>query len=932
MKNLRQRIRRAVAPIAAAFGVSSLAMATPVQAQNTSNASESTASWQANDDDFLFLQLTIKNYKLTYDVRGYQTDRGVCLDLADVIQALDIPIRLDKKSRRATGWLFAEDQKFTLDRDSNKVQNVNNDGDKRAAPVASDIYDTPEGWCVRVDALSQWFGLTLKPDLYNALVRIESEQDLPFMQAIERRNRAARINKKRKAFDLADYPAQDTEYKNWRTPSVDILASVDYQSGQSDSFGQRVEFFASGEALGASYEARLATDESLSPQSLRFKAYRNDPEGGLLGPLQATQVAAGDVQSIAGQLTSQTSVGRGAFVTNQPIGRVSRFSTTTLRGALPNGWDAELYRNGQLLAYQESNGDGRYEFLDVELFYGRNELEVVLYGPQGQIRRERADYPVGQTNIEPGQTYYWAGILQDDRDLIQIENNNPSSPQKWRAGLGVERGLDERTSAALGAQSLYLSGRRRFYAEGSLTRSFGAMRIELAAAHEWGEGAVTQLNAQGRLGSINYGVEAIWTLGDFASEFVAENLDHKLGFRFDTSLRLGRMVVPIQAQASRSNNRDGSKLTEVVATASVSAGRVAFSAQLDHENRTSGSETSARKSTELRLLANTRLKRLRLRGNAVFELSGEERGFESAKITAEKSLTDRSDIAGEVEYLALTKDTRFSVGYARRFEKFSLRSDVSMSTSGHVGANLSLNFSLGPDPVSGGIRFSETKLARSGQASVTVFRDDNGDGIRNADEELLEDVGVEAGFRTTDALTGENGRAILDQLKPFKPVLIGIDEASLGDPYLAPASKGVVIVPRPGVAAQIELPISSSGEVEGVLIGVNGIEQPGVLVELIDRSGMVASSAISEFDGFFLLEKVPYGEYRLRVGQGAARKLGVDPALESIIKVSREKDIVRLGPTKLKGVKPVIASGGGAGPSSGNSITAIKNGGGAQGP
>ncbi len=914
MFNIRHKILSAVAPVAAVLGLCALPANASAQTADGAAAAGAgqSSGWQANDDDFLFLQLVIKHYKLTYDVRGYQTDRGVCLDLADVIQALDLPIRLDKKSRRATGWLFSEDQTFTLDRDANTVQNVNNSagngGGRGAAPVASEIFDTPEGWCVRTEALSRWFGIELKPDLYNAMIRIESDTDLPFMQALERRSRAAKIRKKRNNFDLADYPASDTQYRSWRTPSLDVLANAQYNSGQGSKFGQRIELFASGEALGASYEARLATDNSLKPQSLRFKAYRNDPEGGLLGPLQATQVAAGDVQTEAGQLTGQSSVGRGAYVSNQPIGRNSRFSTTTLRGVMPNGWDAELYRNGQLIAFQESNGDGRYEFLDVELFYGRNELEVVLYGPQGQIRRERVDYPVGQTNIEPGQTYYWAGILQDDRDLIQIDRSSTQGPQKWRWGIGVERGLDERTSAALGAQSFFFAGRRRTYAEGALTRSFGAMRLELAAAHEWGAGGVTQLNAQGRLGTINYGFDALWTFGDFASEFVQEDVEHRFGFSFDTSLRLGKFTLPIQAFASRSKQRDGSSITELMTTTSVTAGRVALSAQLDYENRSAGAATAARETMQMRLLASTRLKGLRLRGNATFDLAGTQKGLNSVTVTAEKGLDERSDIAGEFEYLPRTKDMRFSAGYSHRFDEFAIRGDVSAATNGAIGANISLNFSIGPDPVSGGVRFSETKLARSGQAAVTVYRDENGDGIRQEHEELLPDVGVEAGFRTTDAITGENGRAILDQLKPFKPVLVGIDEGSLGDPYLAPASKGVVIVPRPGVASVIELPISATGEVEGLLLDPNGLEQPGVALELIDRGGAVIASAVSEFDGFFLLERVPYGDYRLRVGQAAAKKLQVEAMLSSNVSVTRDADIVRLGPTKLKPAKPIIAS------------------------
>ena len=903
----------AAAVFAAAFGASA-----PVAAQQevARPTAASTPQWQASDDDFLLLQLVIKSYKLTNDVRGYQTNSGVCLDLADVIQSLDLPIRLDKKSRRATGWLFAEDQAFTLDREANTVQNVNNG----KAPVESDIFDTPEGWCVDTKALSRWFGLDFRPDLYNAVVRLETDRELPFMQAIERRSRAARLQGKRKTFDLAEFPQAEMEYKAWRTPSVDVTLRAGYRSGNSSRNGAtgRAEVYVAGEALAASYFARLATDDQMVPSSLRFRAYRHDPDGGLLGPLRATQVAVGDVETNPGQLTVQTAVGRGAYVSNQPLGRQSRFSTTTLRGVLPAGWDAELYRNGQLIAFQEDDGDGRYEFLDVELFFGRNELEVVLYGPQGQIRRDRTDYPVGSNNIEPGQTHYWAGIVQDDRDLIELDPDPLSGPKRWRWGVGVERGLDERTSAALGIQSTSFNGSRRTYAEGSLSRTFGAMQLEMAAAHEFGEGFVAQTNALGRIGGTNLGASAVWTFGNYQSEFIAPDLDHRLGFQFDTSLKLGRFVLPLQGSASRAYLRSGAKVNEFLLQTSMRAGPIALSAQLQHQKQEGMATPAARDRTRLRLLANTRLKGLRLRGNATFDLAGVERGLDTAQITVEKNLDEVSDLNGEIEYLARDKETRFAVGYSRRFEGFSLRADANWRTDGVIGANVALAFSFGPDPRDGGLRFSQEKLARLGQASVTVFRDENGDGRRNPGEELIEDVGVEAGFRRTDAVTDEQGRALLDGLKPFKAVLVGIDEGSLSDPYLAPTTKGIVVVPRPGVSAQIELGITPSGEVEGVLLGLNGLEQPGVLLELVDRSGRVAATTISEFDGFFLFERVPYGEYSLRIASDAARKLQVERNLTNEIVVKRDADIMRAGALKLRGARPTVASAPTGAPTSGS--------------
>ncbi len=920
----RNRIMGAAAKVAVAlgaFGLSAASLPAPAQAQQTE---PTTAGWQANDDDFLFLQLVVDSYKLNYDVRGYQTDRGVCLDLADVIQSLDLPVRIDKKSRRATGWLFSEDQKFTLDRDSDTVQNVNNG----RAPISSDIYDTPEGWCVKVEALSRWFGIDFKPDLYNAVVRLESDRELPFIQAIERRSRAARLRGKRKEFDLSKFPNAQMEYRPWRTPSLDVVARAGYQSGATvgtrDGASGRVELYAAGEALGASYTARVATDDQLEPQTVRLRAYRNDPDGNLLGPLKATQVAVGDIETIAGRLTGQTAIGRGAFVSNRPLGQASRFSTTTLRGVLPAGWDAELYRNGQLIAFQDDRGDGRYEFLEVDLFFGRNELEVVLYGPQGQIRRETTSIPVGFNQIEPGQTYYWAGVVQNDRDLIDLGNGVENRPQKWRWGVGVERGLDQRTSAMIGVQSLFFAGARRTYAEGSVARSLGRLQVELSGAHEFGAGSVAELNTAGRFGRFNFGTNALVSFGNFSSEFANENLDYRAGFNVDTSLRLGKFGLPIQAEALHSKLKDGSEINEFLLTTSVNAGRVAISAQLDHQQQTASPTSRARQDTRVRVLANTRLKGLRLRGNASFLLNGRNKGLDTVDIRADKALDRDSDLQGQIEYMARQDEFRLSAGYSRRFDKFSLRADAFATSRGGVGANVQLAFSLGPDPVSGGIRVTHNKLARNGQAAVTVFRDDNGDGMRNPGEEYLKDVLVEAGLRTTDAYTGENGRAIVDDLRPFRPVLVGVDESTLGDPFLAPSTKGIVITPRPGVIQQIELPMSPTGEIEGLLLNPSGVEQPGVKLQLLDRRGSVVAETISEFDGFFLLQKVPYGDYTLRIAEDAARKLAVRPELASEklsrgLRVDRDQDIVRLGSIKMRAdettTEPDAATTIAAGPS-----------------
>jgi hypothetical protein len=468
MRHLFHKAVKAATAFAVAIGVITI----PV-------ASANAAGWQPNEDDALLFDVRVGQWRVGDGVRGYQTDTNVCVDLADIIIAFDLPVRLDKKSRRATGWLFEESRTFTLDREASMVQIVN----KNTHLQDADVRDTPEGWCVDTKLLAQWLNVEVKADLSNALLIVKADRKLPFELAEERK---ARVGKFRpiKEFDLSSLPQAKDPYKAFRLPSIDVVASVgmsrDKRTG--NRIDARYEVYASGEIAGASFDARLSSDNRGVPESLRLRAYRTDPGGDLLGPLNATHFALGDVSTNSTPLGVQTTAGRGAYVTNRPLNRPASFDRTTFRGELPDGWDAELYRNDQLIGYVQSRGDGRYEFIDVQLQYGQNRFEVVLYGPQGQIRRDVKMIPVGLDSIPPRETYYWAAVQDAGRDLINLKGVEFNEFLGWRGGFGLERGIDPKTSVAASWFTSMLRGQRQHYLEGSVRRAIGPTLVELASA------------------------------------------------------------------------------------------------------------------------------------------------------------------------------------------------------------------------------------------------------------------------------------------------------------------------------------------------------------------------------------------------------------------------------------------------------------------
>lgn len=857
------------------------------------------ARWTANPDDALLFDVRLGQYRLGEGVRGYQIPGGTCIDLADIIMALDIPLRLDKKLRRATGWAFEERHTLLIDREANMVQTMNIS--VKLGP--NDIYDTPEGWCVATARLAGWLGIGLEADQGNALLIVKSPAKLPVEAQMERRARAARV-RNIAAFDLKSLPHGETPFRGVRIPSADAVISIGGLRDRARGTGQinrSYELYVAGEVGPIAYNARLSSNRKGAPESLRVQAYRADPEARLLGPFKATGVAAGDISGFSTPLVAQSSAGRGAMITNRPVERRDSFDRSDFRGELPHGWDAELYRNGQLLMFAQDRADGRYEFLDVPLLYGQNRFEIVLYGPQGQIRREIRNVPVGLDSIPPRKTYYWAGTYEDGRDLIGLRGSGRIGRSGWRGTFGAERGLNARTSLSMLAHSLVLEdGGRRNYAELGLRRAVGPTLVEFSASQAGSGGSAVRTQVLGEFSNTFFSAETIAARGGFRSDRIQRDVTGLHTISLDHSFRLGSAFLPVHLESRYTTRATGADSLDTAARVSTSIGRMSLTGGLSwrDERRKYGPEPPG--TLEASLLANARIGAVRLRGETRYRLRPDSR-LDSATLIAEWSAGRREDRyrgdwRAEIGYDRPLRRARIGMGYVRRFEKFALTASIEAGSDGSLAGGLNLAFSLGPDPTGrGGVRMTPDRLAVQGQAVARVYRDLNGDGRRQAGEPFEKNVRLAAGRAPVERLTGRDGQVVIDSLEPYQPVLIGIDASSLPDPLVQPATPGIVVVPRPGVAVAIELPLVSAGDVDGTLVHAGGGRFEGVELELVNVEGKVAARTRSDFDGFFLFEGVPYGRYAIRIAQSSASAARVSSSLGGIAIVSGATPSVHLG-------------------------------------
>jgi len=364
----------------------------------------------------------------------------------------------------------------------------------------------------------------------------------------------------------------------------------------------------------------------------------------------------------------------------------------------------------------------------------------------------------------------------------------------------------------------------------------------------------------------------------------------------------GRSMMPVSIGARLTTRVTGTDTLDISSRVSANMGRVSLTGEVRWRDDYVKFGPDPPGVLEAGLLANARIGRVRLRGEARFRVTPETR-FDSATLVGEWSAGGRDTAfderaaawRAEIGYDRGLARGRAGLGYVRRFDRLALTATAEAATDGSVAAGLNLAFSLGPDPRSGGIRMSSEKLASRGSALVRVYRDLNANSRHDAGEPWEKDVGVTAGRIPVDVPTDVRGEALVDGLEPFQPVLIGIDAGSLPDPMVQPSLPGMVVTPRPGVVAMIELPLVGAGDVDGTLVRAGGGSIEGVDLELLDAERRVVARTRSDFDGFFLFDRVAYGQYTVRISQLSADAVKLSPVLATVAEVSAKLPSAHLG-------------------------------------
>lgn len=147
------------------------------------------------------------------------------------------------------------------------------------------------------------------------------------------------------------------------------------------------------------------------------------------------------------------------------------------------------------------------------------------------------------------------------------------------------------------------------------------------------------------------------------------------------------------------------------------------------------------------------------------------------------------------------------------------------------------------------------------------------------------------------------GEVTVGGLSPYHPIAVGIDQSTLDNPALAPLKPAQVVVPRPGVAATIDIAIVGGGSIEGFATTLDGTPYEGLDFELLDDRGAVIATARSDIDGYLVFENIRYGKFAIRLNGGSASALQAASFEPVSVVINRDKPAARISAIKVASLK-----------------------------
>lgn len=825
------------------------------------------------EEQVFLMSLKLNQIALSDNFPIYPLGKSILVPLGELSRLLQFAIEVDIKEGRASGWFIDPKRTFAFDALTGmvKIGGQEKPVDPRRFEVqAQDIF---------VDAalLGEWFPLKVEFDLRQSTLGLSSLEKLPIQALWERQGKMSRIIEPTAQDERAQralYTPTADPYRLAEVPAIDQTLDLAMASQGHQRRSAQSTTLTSGDLLGMEHSAYLGLSSTGDDRrNFRLTLGRRNPDGGLLGPLNATQYQFGDVSNQGVELVSNAGFGKGILISNMPLQYDSQFDRRTFRGNLPPGWQAELIHNGVLIGMQNVRPDGTYEFSNAPVLFGPNEYKLNFYGPQGERRTENYRSDINHTQVPIGQfRYRISGVDAQDRGQMGTAEGEYGLHENLTLGLFGASQTQARDSSTPSERHLY-SGFTLRSATNHLASQVRIARMD--------SGKVAgQIQLQSGIGLSTFNFRHARIQEGFLSDYfslgnggVKSTTDVSTNFYIPERWRMNSLSLGLGYRTEEyRDQRRTEGLTQRIST-TVRGFYVSNELFFSRATGSIGGHSTPRGSFSISRM----LSSFSIRGSAGYSLGSGSR-VDNYMLSADKNLGN-AYVTASVNRSMQTRSTIAQVTYSHMVGLVGIGASLSHSRESGYMASVNLRSTFTRNPLSRSWKMNAHLNTAAGAVAAVAFHDLNGNGKRDPEEKGVEGVGFIGNGLSGSVRTDREGQALVTDFPSANHNYFKIDNATLADPLWRAASPGNTFVARSGHVTRIELPVVALSELDGTVYAtVNGrrLDVPGLLVELLDASGKPLKQIRSAFDGYFILQDLPHGTYTLRIHPEDAQKRGYE--------------------------------------------------------
>jgi hypothetical protein len=829
------------------------------------------------------------------DILAINSVKGVKIGLSEFFQLVDFAIDVDIDNSRAEGWFIVDKNLFSLSASTEKTLQVKVNNRQFSVPasrffVDDDIY-------VELADIADWFSVTTNFNEERLAINIITSLPFPIEKIMQRRLK--RFDNSQ-GYSESVLPLKDSGYQLFSVPLLDLQLSTQFTSSENTS---SYSILSSQDAAYFSSQLFLRGNDNNSLNDARLTLTRKASEADLLGPLGMTEYAFGDVTPVNIGMGNTQGLGRGFSMSNAANQLVDN-RLINLVGEVQIGWDVELYRNGILLDNRTNVVEGRYEFNDVELSYGQNNFELVFYGAQGQIERRTESHFVDRNALESSQGIMQFSLVDNNRSLLGVgDNEDDPSLNGQSLSTTYDYGITDWFSIGVGA-SLF-SPKLGENVQGLSFKSnlaLGSYGL-LNSIFQFDDDIRRSMLHSFRTEIENIGLDMSYRRDEFLAddllqaESVLRSASENFSVRMSGTLFEGSdLPISYENMWNRSRPVNGNISDQFQNSIGVNTRWGSLSNGIVWQrNRVSNDNLQAADEAGGSLAYRTRIGRVFTRIFSAYQIKPVS---ELTSIGTTLNYAFNNQVNSELRYTynVLDKKDSYDLRVNWSGDTFTFSSIANYDNDGDWNINLNVRFGLGYETETDTFFSSSRSLANSGAIVVRMFEDENLDQQYTEGETVLENVGIRAVQSFRQENTSQDGIVVLKSLSTERATDIVVDENSFSDPTMTVSSEGFAVAARRGLIQQFDIPVVKGGELDGVIYlrGEDDVEQvaPYVRLSLVNEQGDVISSTRSEYDGYYLFEKILPGSYQIRVDTSTGRQRGTTPERLKQVNISNRGDLI----------------------------------------